>query len=156
MRNEKGFTLIELLIVVAIIGIIAAIAIPNLLNAIENSRQKTTLANMRALATAIEQYTINNPAIGAPPGDIAALETMLINDQYVTNNDIFTDAWGFDLNYAKVGGAGAKTFSLTSYGSDGAAGPAPTTAGVVEFFQEDLIFYTESFTQAPKGNQKNK
>ncbi|OYV98709.1 MAG: hypothetical protein B7Z68_00255, partial [Acidobacteria bacterium 21-70-11] len=48
MRKQKGFTLIELLIVVAIIGIIAAIAIPNLLNAINRGRQKRTMADMRS------------------------------------------------------------------------------------------------------------
>ena len=53
MRKERGFTLIELLIVVAIIGIIAAIAIPNLLNAIHRGRQKRTMADMRTVATAI-------------------------------------------------------------------------------------------------------
>ena len=46
-RKDKGFTLIELLIVVAIIGIIAAIAIPNLLNAIDRGKQKRTMADLR-------------------------------------------------------------------------------------------------------------
>ncbi len=56
MRKDRGFTLIELLIVVAIIGIIAAIAIPNLLNAIHRGRQKRSMADMRTIATAIGTY----------------------------------------------------------------------------------------------------
>jgi general secretion pathway protein G len=68
MRRQKGFTLIELLIVVAIIGIIAAIAIPNLLNAINRGRQKRTMADLRSLATAIESYQVDfnfYPKVGA-------------------------------------------------------------------------------------------
>ena len=60
MRNQKGFTLIELLIVVAIIGIIAAIAIPNLLNAIDRGKQKRTMADIRSIGTAVESYAVDN------------------------------------------------------------------------------------------------
>jgi len=53
LRNrQKGFTLIELLIVVAIIGIIAAILIPNLLDALQKAKQKRTVADMRNTGTA--------------------------------------------------------------------------------------------------------
>ena len=59
----RGFTLIELLIVVAIIGIIAAIAIPNLLNAVHRGKQKRTMAELRTICTAVESYQIDNGLI---------------------------------------------------------------------------------------------
>lgn len=51
-NRQKGFTLIELLIVVAIIGIIAAILIPNLLDALQKAKQKRTLSDVRNTGTA--------------------------------------------------------------------------------------------------------
>ena len=57
MRKMKGFTLIELLIVVAIIGIIAAIAIPNMLDALERSRQKRSVGETKTLGLAIQSFS---------------------------------------------------------------------------------------------------
>ncbi|MFH1739446.1 MAG: prepilin-type N-terminal cleavage/methylation domain-containing protein [bacterium] len=58
--SRKAFTLIELLIVVAIIGILAAIAVPNFLNAQMRAKVSRTLADFRSLATALESYYVDN------------------------------------------------------------------------------------------------
>ncbi len=60
--SKHGFTLIELLIVVAIIGILAAIAVPNFLNAQIRAKWAQTTANMKAIETALESYRLDNNA----------------------------------------------------------------------------------------------
>jgi type II secretion system protein G len=57
---KKGFTLIELLIVVAIIGILAAIAVPNFMNAQMRAKVARVVADMKAVAMAQEQYRLDN------------------------------------------------------------------------------------------------
>lgn len=70
MKNmHKGaFTLIELLIVVAIIGILAAIAVPNFMNAQVRSKVAKTQAEMRSIATALESYRVDSNTY-PPDGD---------------------------------------------------------------------------------------
>ncbi len=58
-RNNKGFTLVEIMIVVLIIGILLAVAIPNFLKARENSRTKSCIANLKRISTAKEQWAID-------------------------------------------------------------------------------------------------
>jgi len=69
--HETAFTLIELLIVVAIIAILAAIAVPNFLEAQTRSKVSRCLADQRSVAVGFEAYHVDNqkyPPIGTPPG----------------------------------------------------------------------------------------
>ncbi|MCD6385900.1 prepilin-type N-terminal cleavage/methylation domain-containing protein [Candidatus Sumerlaeota bacterium] len=60
MKRSKGFTLIELLIVVAIIAILAAIAVPNFLEAQTRSKVSRVKGDQRTLATGLESYYVDN------------------------------------------------------------------------------------------------
>jgi prepilin-type N-terminal cleavage/methylation domain-containing protein len=67
MKNRKGFTLIELMIVIAIIGILAAMAIPNFKKAREQAREKACYSNIRVLLGAIEMYNMDHSAMMDSP-----------------------------------------------------------------------------------------
>ncbi len=69
MRKE-GFTLVEIMIVVAIIVLLAAIAIPNLLRARLNANEASAIASMRAIASAAITYRASNPVF---PGNLSVL-----------------------------------------------------------------------------------
>ena len=72
MRKQKGFSLIELLIVVAIILIIAAIAIPNLLRARMAANESSAVASIRTINTAMVTYNSTYPTVGFA-GSLAVL-----------------------------------------------------------------------------------
>jgi type II secretion system protein G len=60
LKDAKGFTLIEIMIVVLIIGILLAIAIPNFMTARDESRTNSCIANLEQINAAKEQYAMDN------------------------------------------------------------------------------------------------
>jgi len=73
--KKRGFTLVEIMIVVAIIALLAAIAIPNLLNARKTANDAAAKANLKTMATELEVYSAGTGA-GAYPANLAAFQAI--------------------------------------------------------------------------------
>lgn len=65
-KNEKGFTLIELLVVIVIIGILAAIALPNFIKARNKAREAEVKSNIHAIQIALERYAVDSGGVYPP------------------------------------------------------------------------------------------
>jgi len=145
-RNQKGFTLIELLIVVAIIGIIAAIAIPNLLNAIDRGKQKRTMADLRSVGTAVESYSIDNNVYPVAAA-MSALEP-LIEPVYIRTAPL-ADGWSRTFQVSAVIGE----YTVCSGGKNGGTCTADG-AGKTNLFDDSITFTSGTFVQWPEGTQQ--
>jgi general secretion pathway protein G len=153
MRRQKGFTLIELLIVVAIIGIIAAIAIPNLLNAINRGRQKRSMADMRSLGTALESYSVDfnyYPRVAIASAAVTAWQVYLTPTYMRRIPEL--DGWARQY-LAKT----STTGQAYTIWSKGRAGTAATDAagGPRSSFDDAIVFTNGTFVQWPEGLQTN-
>jgi type II secretory pathway pseudopilin PulG len=142
------------LVLVAIVGILAAIAIPNLLTALQRSRQKRTLADMRTVVTALEAYHAEHHRY--PPGHTTGELSSALAPTYLRALPS-VDGWGTQLmyecwpegectSYGIASAGGDKTFehdSLQEYESQ-----AKTTK-----FDADLVLVNGKFVQYPEGVQ---
>jgi type II secretion system protein G len=151
MRRQKGFTLIELLIVVAIIGIIAAIAIPNLLNAINRGRQKRTMADIRSIGTALEAYSVDFNFYPKTSAAVVSELTTYLMPTFIKRLPL-NDGWNQALD-VQMDGNGT---SYTIYSVAKGAGKDGTwTGGTTTDFAQDIVFADGQFFQWPEGMQTN-
>lgn len=76
-KSKKGFTLVEIMIVVVIIGLLAAMAIPAFQKVRESSQEKALLNNLRQLASGADQYFLENGVTSVSSADLVG------NDSYI-------------------------------------------------------------------------
>ncbi|MDD6173868.1 MAG: prepilin-type N-terminal cleavage/methylation domain-containing protein [Elusimicrobia bacterium] len=117
--NKKGFTLIELLVVVLIIGILAAVALPQYFKAVEKSRATEALSIMGSIAAAMERGRLVS-SDNKYPANLSALDIEFSNldGTRATSSTITTNNFTITLDVGGDGGSG-NVVTATRKGSNG-------------------------------------
>jgi prepilin-type N-terminal cleavage/methylation domain-containing protein len=167
IRNrERGFTLIELLIVVAIIGIIAALLIPNFLDALQKAKQKRTVADARNVGTAMMSWLTDQVAAAAAGSTnttqvslsdysqigVDGLTTKLVPQyiQDVPDKDGWKHAFSYYLNPSVLG---AHVMAICSTGRDTTGcGSMTYTTGAFDptDYDQDIVWADGFFVRWPQ------
>jgi general secretion pathway protein G len=130
-RQQHGFTLIELLIVMAIMGMLAAIVGPTLIEQIGGSRKDAARTQISQLESAIEIYRLDMFKL---PNSLEDLVKNSSNSPkwkgpYMSKGYIPKDPWDNEYQYKKPGGEGRK-YDIYSFGADGQEGGEEDNADV--------------------------
>jgi general secretion pathway protein G len=146
-----------LLVAIAVAGIVAAIFIPNFLDALQKAKQKRTVADVRTIATALESARADAghyPAVN----DAAALGTALAGHGYSGKGQ---DAWNRPLRYTclQKEDDGCASYELASGGRDGAFEHAPGEYPQESFettaYDSDIVMSDGMFSRWPSGQGRS-
>jgi general secretion pathway protein G len=147
MRKQSGFTLIELLIVVAILGIIAAIAMASLTNALDKGKQKRSMVDLHSISEAVELYHIDHATYPMGVSDWPTLKTYI--SPFFIKTPPQGDGW--DHTWSVATPADGSSYTVVSLGKDGFQGT--WSGGMTSNFNCDIVFSDGQFFQWPQGTQ---
>jgi len=123
----RGFTLIEIMVVVIIIGLLAAVIVPTVVNKVDEAKVAKAKHDINALEAALAMYRVDNSRYPTTEQGLQALVSQP-NDPTIKHwrqggylQRITKDPWGNDYQYANPGQHG-KDYDLFTYGADGTQG----------------------------------
>lgn len=124
----RGFTLIEIMVVVIILGLLASVVVPSVMDALDDAEINKARADMNALQTALKMYRMQNFAYPTTEQGLEALVEQPTLAPIPRNwkqggyiEKLSKDPWGNDYIYSKPG-EGGHEFDIMSLGADGISG----------------------------------
>lgn len=132
--SQSGFTLIEVMVVIVILGILAALIVPNVIGQSDKARVGTTKSVLSTTASALDLFKLDNSRYPTTQEGLDALihkpatAKTWPNGGYIKGG-LPKDGWGADLQYIAPGSDG-KPFDLYSFGSDGKEGGEDDAADI--------------------------
>jgi len=115
-NRRSGFTLVELLLVVCILGILAAVVIPNVIGHDEEARRQATRTSITAIEQAVQIFAMRHN--GKLPDSLDELTVGTDDKPGLLKEGALNDSWGTPFQYTKTG----KKFKIISGGPDGEIG----------------------------------
>lgn len=161
IARRNGFTLIELLIVIAIIGIISALLIPNLLDSIHKAKQKRTMSDQKIIGTAMMSWLTDRAGAAAAAGqDVTQVPEITATDleselipQYIQDFS-HRDSWGhaFDFRLNLEDPNQLEVMVIRSAGRDGVFEGGTYTTGAFDptDYDRDLVWMDGGFVRWPQ------
>jgi len=117
--RQTGFTLIEIMVVIAIIGLIATLVVPGVMNRLDEAAITTTKGKMTNLKQFIADYRRHYNKVPDTLQDLLQESEKNFNEPYVKNPNLLLDAWENEFRYNKTG---SRKYEIISLGADGLEG----------------------------------
>lgn len=119
LRRQAGFTLIEIMVVITLIGLIATIVVPGVMNKLEEGRVTTTEVKMTTLKSVLDSYRMKHSRYPDTLQELLEPDDMNLGDPWIDDLNQITDSWDQQFLYTK---ASSRKFELVSLGADGLEG----------------------------------
>ncbi|MNQ30116.1 Type II secretion system protein G precursor [compost metagenome] len=137
-RSQSGFTLIEIMVVVVILGILAALVVPQVMNRPDQAKVTVAKGDIKAIGAALDMYKLDNFAYPSTQQGLEALVSRPSGNPPAKNwskdgylKKLPIDPWGNTYQYLSPGSKG--TYDLYSLGADGKEGGSDNDADITNW-----------------------